>query len=51
MNDVTLDAPDDDAYELVMAVARSESPVEEIAAALATSLSSSRAASGQTPAT
>ena len=34
LNDVTLDAPDDDAYELVMAVARSEPQVEDIAAAL-----------------
>ena len=35
LNDVTLDAPDDDdAYELVMAVARSEPRVEDIAAAL-----------------
>lgn len=34
LNDVTLDAPDDDAYELVMAVARSEPSVEDIAAAL-----------------
>ena len=36
LNDVTLDARDDDAYELVMAVARSEPPVKDIAAALAT---------------
>jgi death-on-curing protein len=35
LNDVTLDAPDDDAYELVMAVARSEPTVEAVAAALA----------------
>ena len=34
LNDITLEAPDDDAYELVMAVARSEPPVEDIAAAL-----------------
>jgi death-on-curing protein len=34
LNDVTLDAPDDDAYDLVMAVARSEPRVEDIAAAL-----------------
>ena len=34
LNDVALDAPDDDAYELVMAVARSESSVEEIASVL-----------------
>lgn len=34
LNDVALDAPDDDAYELVMAVARSESSVEELAATL-----------------
>lgn len=34
LNDITLDAPDDDAYELVMAVARSETTVEAIAAAL-----------------
>ena len=34
INDVDLDAPDDDAYELVMALARSESTVEELAAAL-----------------
>jgi len=36
LNDVVLDAPDGEAYELVMAVARSEPPVKEIAAALAT---------------
>ncbi len=34
LNDVSLEAPDDDAYELVMAVARSEPGVEDIAAAL-----------------
>ncbi len=34
LNDVTLDALDNDAYELVMAVARSEPRVEDIAAAL-----------------
>lgn len=34
LNDVALDAPDNDAYELVMAVARSELRVEDIAAAL-----------------
>ena len=34
LNDVTLDAPDDDAYELVMALARSETTVETIAEAL-----------------
>jgi death-on-curing protein len=34
LNDVTLEAPDDDAYELVMAVARSEPGVEDIVAAL-----------------
>lgn len=34
LNDVTLDAPDDDAYELVMALARSEPTVEALAAAL-----------------
>lgn len=34
LNDVVLEAPDDDAYELVMAVARSEPSVEVIAAAL-----------------
>ena len=34
LNDVTLDAPDDDAYEFVMAVARSEPTVEDIAATL-----------------
>lgn len=34
LNDVELDAPDDAAYELVMAVARRELSVEEIAAAL-----------------
>lgn len=34
LNDVALDAPDDDAYELVMALVRSESSVEELAATL-----------------
>lgn len=34
LNDVTLDAPDDDAYDLVMAVARSEPTVETVAGAL-----------------
>lgn len=34
LNDIGLDAPDDDAYELVMSVARREAPIEEIAAAL-----------------
>lgn len=34
LNEVPLDAPDDDAYELVMAVARSEPGVEDIVAAL-----------------
>ncbi len=34
LNDVTLDAPDDDAYELVMAVARSEPEIDEIAETL-----------------
>jgi death-on-curing protein len=34
LNDLVLEAPDDDAYALVMAVARSEPGVEEIAAAL-----------------
>ena len=34
LNDVTLDAPDDDAYELVMAVGRSEPTVEAVARAL-----------------
>jgi death on curing protein len=34
LNHVTLDAPDDDAYQLVMAVARSEPTVEGMAAAL-----------------
>ena len=34
LNGVELDVPDDDAYELVMAVARSEPLVEDIAAAL-----------------
>ena len=36
LNNLTLDSPDDDAFELVMAVARSEPPVEDIAAALGT---------------
>lgn len=35
LNDVDLDAPDDPAYELVMAVARREPSVDEIATALA----------------
>ena len=34
LNDVTLDAPDDDAYELVMALARSEPSVADLAATL-----------------
>jgi len=34
LNDMTLEAPDDGAYELVMAVARSEPTVETVAAAL-----------------
>ena len=34
LTDITLDAPDDDAYELVMALARSETTVEDIAVAL-----------------
>ncbi|MFZ1286631.1 MAG: type II toxin-antitoxin system death-on-curing family toxin [Candidatus Phosphoribacter sp.] len=34
LNGVTLDAPDNDVYELVMSVARSEPTVEKIAAAL-----------------
>ena len=34
LNEVTLEAPDDDAYELVMAVARSEPTVEAVASAL-----------------
>ena len=34
LNDVALDAPDDDAYELVMAIASSEPTVEAVAAAL-----------------
>lgn len=34
LNEIVLDAPDDDAYELVMAVARSRPTIEEIAAAL-----------------
>ncbi len=34
LNDVTLDAPDDDAYALVMAVARSEPTVGDITATL-----------------
>ena len=36
LNDVTLAAPDDGAYELVMAVARSEPTVEQITATLTT---------------
>jgi len=36
LNGVTIDAPDDDAYELVMAVARSEPLVKDIATALKT---------------
>jgi death on curing protein len=35
LNDVDLDAPDDPAYELVMAVARRELSIDEIAGALA----------------
>ena len=35
LNEVLLEAPDDDAYELVMAIARSEPELDEIAAALA----------------
>ncbi len=35
LNDVDLDAPDDPAYELVMAVARRELSVDEIASTLA----------------
>lgn len=35
LNDVTLEAPDDDAYELVMSVARSEPTVDEIVSSLA----------------
>jgi len=34
LNDVTLEAPDDDAHELVTALARSETTVEIIAAAV-----------------
>lgn len=34
LNDVDLDAPDDPAYELVMAVARREMSIEEIASVL-----------------
>lgn len=34
LNDVDLDAPDDPAYELVMAVARRELPIDQIAATL-----------------
>lgn len=34
LNDIMPDAPDDDAYELVMSVARSEPEVGEIAEAL-----------------
>lgn len=35
LNDIDLDAPDDDAYELVMSVARREPSIEEITAILA----------------
>lgn len=35
LNDIDLDAPDDPAYELVMAVARRELSIDEIAATLA----------------
>ena len=35
LNDVDLDAPDDPAYDLVMSVARRETSIDEIAAALA----------------
>jgi death on curing protein len=35
LNDVSLDAPDDPAYELVMAVARDDVDLEQTAAALA----------------
>ncbi|MGA8047396.1 MAG: type II toxin-antitoxin system death-on-curing family toxin [Dermatophilaceae bacterium] len=34
LNDVALEAPDDDAYELVMAIARSEPDIATIAGAL-----------------
>ena len=34
LNDVELDAPDDDAYELVMGLARSENTVEDLTATL-----------------
>ncbi len=34
LNDVTLEAPDDDAYVLVLAVARSETSLDDIVAAL-----------------
>ena len=34
-NDVTLDAPDDDAYELVVAIAAANPTVEAVAGALA----------------
>ncbi|MGA8979816.1 MAG: type II toxin-antitoxin system death-on-curing family toxin [Pedococcus sp.] len=34
LNGVTLDAPDDSAYELVMALARSETTVQDLAAQL-----------------
>lgn len=34
LNDVALDAADDDAYELVMAIARSEPTVEDVASSL-----------------
>lgn len=34
LNDVTIDAPDDDAYKLVMAIARSEPDIEDISRAL-----------------
>ena len=34
LNDVIIDAPDDDAYELVMGVARGEPTVEDTATAL-----------------
>ncbi len=35
LNDIGLDAPDDQAYELVMSVARREATIDEIAATLA----------------
>ena len=35
LNDATLDAPDDDAYELVMAIAAANPTVEAVAGALA----------------